>query len=327
MKMLGKPKNSWGWIRIISCAILTGIILWIMLGTLLRNIRKISWIPWNNYQDFSLLEGFELATISLLTIIIAGCLEEQKIKMENERSNQRATEQAAIAQRHVILKQFNEAVQTIIATETPEYKSLRISERIQATLPELDGKSKGEMLHFLFEKGLLTGKESAIDLNGADFSGVDIDTSNFDGICLESADLTKGRMSGVSLIKSRLSDANLSRAIMRFSILREAVLRGSNLHGTMLEGADLEGVDLRGANLEDAFLLNANLKNCIYDNLFVMDSHSVKVDSGSIQGSFPVVLDQAILIDTIMPNGRKVTNDKGKEYLRKKEYLIVVDRL
>ena len=320
MKIFGKPINKWGWVRAASCAVLAGALVWMNLAAVLRNMGGVAWMAWSGYQAFSLLDGVELVIMMLLAVIIAGRLEEQ----ETAESNDRQAEQAIAAHHRGIIKRFHQAVVAVLdAPELPAQTGLRIFELAQAALPELDGKGKGEILHFLFEKGLLTGEKPDVELKGTDFSGVTIHKAHFNGICLEGVDFRNAQMDGAHLGKGRLSGANLSKAFLRHAGLSEAVLTGCNLYGVHLDGANLEGADLRNACLEAAFLRDTNLKNCILNDVPGTDAHSEIVDSGCCQG----ILDQAILIDTILPDGRKVANLKGKEYLRNKEIEALVNRL
>jgi uncharacterized protein YjbI with pentapeptide repeats len=174
-------------------------------------------------------------------------------------------------------------------------------------LPELDGKGKGELLRLLFEKGLLNGANPAVGLRGADFREAAIHKAHLNGISLEGVDLGKARLDGAHMEKSILSGTNLSKAFLRHADLKEGVLPGCDLSGAHLEHANLEGANLNGARLDGAFLSSANLRNCALDSLDV--------------------LEQAILIETILPEGRVATNEKGKEYLRNKEIAVLVDRL
>lgn len=320
MKIFGKPKNKWGWVRVTSCVVLAGALVWMMLAAMLKNMSVVSWMAWSNYQTFSFLDGVELVIMMLLAVIITGRLEEQ----ETAESNDRQAEQAIAAHHRGIIKHFHQAVVAVLdAPELPAQTRLRIFELVQAALPELDGKGKGEILRFLFEKELLTGENPAVELKGTDFSGVTLHKAHLNGIGLEGVDFRNAQMDGAHLGKSRLSGTNLSKAFLRHAGLSEAVLTGCNLYGAHLDGANLEEADLRNACLEAAFLRDTNLKNCILNDVSGTDAHSEIADSGCSQG----IVDQAILIDTILPDGRKVTNPKGKEYLRNKEIEALVNRL
>ena len=333
MKSLEKPKKAWGWVRIAALAVLLGIAAWTLLAAALRSAGAVAWMAWSGYPTFSLLDGLELAMIPLLAALVAGWLEEQAVRTETEHSNRREAERVAAEQQSARYKRFHAAVVAVLAdaahdaahdaADIPGQAGPRIIEITRAALPELDGKRKGEMLLFLFEKGLLSGERPAVDLNGLDFREAALHKAQLMGICLKGVDLRKARMDGAHLAKGRLCGCNLRKAFLRHADLRGAVLTGSDLSGTRLDGANLEGADLREACLEAAFLRNTNLKNCLLTGDPGGDRDTLKGDGKDSLD----LLGPAVLIDTILPDGRKVTNAKGKEYLRNKEIAVLIDRL
>lgn len=313
MRIFRKPETLWGWVRAAGIVLLVAVAAWTALAATLRSVGATPGLAWSGYQTFTFLDGAELAVLPLLAVIIAGWLEEHDLRVRAEHSIHRETEQAAAAQRESILKQLRE---TILAepedrahaqAERPAPHRTGISDTILAALPELDGKGKGELLRLLFEKGLLNGANPAVGLRGADFREAAIHKAHLNGISLEGVDLGKARLDGAHMEKSILSGTNLSKAFLRHADLKEGVLPGCDLSGAHLEHANLEGANLNGARLDGAFLSSANLRNCALDSLDV--------------------LEQAILIETILPEGRVATNEKGKEYLRNKEIAVLVDRL
>ncbi len=313
MRIFRKPETLWGWVRAAGIVLLAAVAVWTALAVILRGVGEIPWLAWSGYQNFSFLNGAELAALPLLAVFIAGWLEEHDLRVQAEHTNHREAEQAAAARRARILKQLREAILAELdekkhpQTEIPAQPRAGISDTILAALPELDGKGKGELLHLLFEKGLLNGANPAVALNGADFGGITMPKAQLNGISMGGIDLRKARLDGAHMEKSILSGANLSKAILRHANLREAALAGSDLSGAHLEHANLEGADLKGARLEGAFLNNASLRNCVMDS--------------------PETLDEAILVETVDPDGRVITNEKGKEHLRNKELAVLVDRL
>jgi hypothetical protein len=329
MKILGKPKNYWGWFRVTGFIIVAGVAAWMIAASVLQSMHDVSWLLWSRYKTFSLMSAFELAILPLLGGILAGWLEDQDEQTKIDQYNQKETERTLIAQRKEIMLRFHEEVLAILAevnhnaAEIPAQARLRISESIQAHLPELDGKGKGEMLHFLFEKGLLSKENPIIELRGMDFGKAILSGFSLGGISLEQVNLSHAKMDGAQLLECQLSGANLKRAFLRNADLRSAGLLGSNLSATQLEDANLEGADLRDTNLKGAFLMKANLKNCLLSTPPVKEPQSPKRE---IEACLEI-LDQAILVDTILPDGRKGTNERGNEYLRKKEMDILINRL
>lgn len=331
MSVFRKPQNKWGWVRIGGLAILAAIIAWTLLATLLRGVGDVSWMVWSGYRAFSLLDGFELAVLPILAVWGAGWLEEQDIKHETEQARHEQAEQAVTANRNAILARLHQAVLPVLpdassgTTEIAAQAYLGIKEMLESLLPELDGKGKGEALLFLFEKDLLSG-DQPVDLKDIDCSGLAAQNAHFNGASLDSINLSGAQLDGAQLVKARLAGANLSKSFLRHADLREAVLIGSDLSSARLEEANLEGADLRNANLEATLFVNANLKNCMLGGSPASDVDLLQTDKNHPQRNMQA-LDQAILVDTISPEGRKVTNGKGKEYLQSKELAIVIDRL
>jgi len=310
MKVFGKPENRWGWVRVTAYVVLVSIVAWSTLAAGLKGIGDISWMAWSGYQAFSLFRGLELALIALLVAFTAGWLEEYALRKNSELTRHREAEHALAAQRKEAVRRLREAIRAVLPAveqtlpEVPVQIQVKLTELVRAVLDELDEKGKGEVLHILFEHKLLAGEKPAVGLQGANFRRAVLPHAHLSGICLDEIDLSNAKMNGAHLARARLSGAVLSRAFLQHADLRGAVLNGANLSGVNLEGANLEGADLRNVCLKDAFLRNTNLEHCALDTL-----------------------DQAILIDTLLPDGRKVTNENGKQYLRDKEFSMLIDKL
>jgi cytochrome c-type biogenesis protein CcmH/NrfF len=135
--------------------------------------------------------------------------------------------------------------------------------RIMATLPELDGQRKGELLRFLVAARLLA-PPAPLDLAGGDFSGsvlggARMGGNQLAGIVLDAADLTRADLAGAELQGSRLVAADLRSCDLRGACLRHADLRRARLQRADLRGADLSQADLDQANLWGADLGGAQL--------------------------------------------------------------------
>ena len=139
--------------------------------------------------------------------------------------------------------------------------------------------------------------------------------------------LTRAKLEGAHLAKTRLAGANLTRAFLRHADLRGAVLTGANLKHANLRDTNMEGADLRNACLEDASFIQANLKDCILSEFPSPVQAASKPGGAGEPACGAGSLDEAILVDAILPDGRKVTNAKGREYLHSKEFGDLVDRL
>lgn len=313
MKIFEKPLYNVGWVRWAGFVVLALVAAWTVMAAVLRGLGDLPWLAWSGYQSFTLLDGIELAVLPLAAGLIAGWLEEQDLKVAREQSRHQENERAAAARQKEILQRVHAEVLELFGGRQPDparvdaLARLKVAEIVQTALPDLNGKGKGEVLHFLYEQGLLDKEKPAAVLDALDFRETVLHHPHLNGIYLAGVDLSRAKLDRAQLAGSRFSGANLSRAFLRHTNLRDADLTGSCLRGAHLEHANLDGADLTGADLDGAFLMHTNLQNC------------------RITGADPLA--QAILIDTIISDGRKMTNEKGKEYLRNKEIAGVIDRL
>ncbi len=164
-----------------------------------------------------------------------------------------------------------------------------------------DGASKGQVLQFLYEAGLVTQESAVLFLSEADLTGVRLNgaflvEAHLAGAHLEhaylehahlewahlgEANLTEARMKRVFLVATYLSRANLTQADLQEAHMVSARLAGANLSeanltrahlewafmgtanlmGASLVGAQLVGCELRGANLAYTDLCGANLQD------------------------------------------------------------------
>ena len=104
-----------------------------------------------------------------------------------------------------------------------------IRARTLAVLPRLDSYRKGHVLGFLFESGLIQGKQPFVTLAGASLEGIE----------------WSGR--GASLVGTNLSQGYLDGANFADADLSGTYLSGAYLSGVNLQGADLSGADLSSA--------------------------------------------------------------------------------
>jgi hypothetical protein len=119
---------------------------------------------------------------------------------------------------------------------------------------EKDGARKGYIVQFLYETGLIKGKEPVVELKGAT-----LHEARLSNVTLIEANLIGANLIGADLSRANLSRANLSRANLSRANLSRANLIGANLIGANLIGADLRGAYLRGADLREAYLIGADL--------------------------------------------------------------------
>jgi len=163
MNIFGRPKNKWGRARLAGAVALAGVILWALAAAVLRGM-PVPWMAWSGYPHFTLVRGLEAAVIPLGVLVLFRWLEEEEFKAETERIRRREHERSAGMRRGEVLQRFRQAVQAVLPggdhslTELPDHDRLAIAGIIRETLPELDGKGKGEMLSFLHARGLLREK-------------------------------------------------------------------------------------------------------------------------------------------------------------------------
>lgn len=164
-----------------------------------------------------------------------------------------------------------------------------------------DGSSKGQVLQFLYESGLITQGPAVFfmseanlrdvwlngaflvesHLAGAHMEGAHLEHAHLEWAHLGEAQLNEAHMRKVFLVAAHLARANLLKADLREAHLVGAKLAGANLKeadltnahlewafmgttnllGACLKGAQMVGTELRGANLAYTDLSDANLED------------------------------------------------------------------
>jgi uncharacterized protein YjbI with pentapeptide repeats len=136
--------------------------------------------------------------------------------------------------------------------------------RTATALRNLDGPSKGILVRFLWEAGLIFRPKPILDLYEVDLSGAVFQNANLYQAYLSPLGLTGANFNG-----AQLQGASLSQSVLIQSHLEHADLACwsrkvcTDLSGSYLMRADLTGTNLRGANLTDAELDGANLSGAI----------------------------------------------------------------
>jgi uncharacterized protein YjbI with pentapeptide repeats len=141
------------------------------------------------------------------------------------------------------------------------------------TLRRLGSERAADVLKFLAEAGLLTGRDGVLaeaDLRGADFTRAPLTSANLKGANLRGAKLSGARLGAADLRETDLRRADLRAANLEDAGLISADLRGAYLSGASLSiatitDADLSGADLRLANLEFADFSGATLKGANFE--------------------------------------------------------------
>lgn len=148
--------------------------------------------------------------------------------------------------------------------------------RTATALRNLDGPSKGILLRFLWEAGLILRPNPILDLYEVDLSGavlqganlyqVYLSPLNLTGANFDDAHLEGAYLNGSVLIQARLEYADLScRSQKVCTELSGAYLMRADLTHANLTDANLMGAELDGANLNRATLAGANLHDALYN--------------------------------------------------------------
>jgi uncharacterized protein YjbI with pentapeptide repeats len=172
-----------------------------------------------------------------------------------------------------------------------------------ATLRRLDGERKVEVVHFLYEAGLVDKRDSRVSLFGADLVGAplkdahlvfaDLEGANLVGANLESADLRDARLGWAHLEGANLEDADFGNANLRMAYLVGANLGGAYLVGTNLEHADLGNARLKGAHFKGAHLRGAHLKGAHLEGAHLEDAKNLNL--GRFIAGLPLQKQKAFL--------------------------------
>ena len=314
MNIFGKPKNIWGKIRLtcVTGFAVSGILIVFHL------IRSLSIIDYAFLRSFSLLELFEFILLFFVGALLSGWMEQKEIRKNASLVELHAKEKM---QQDILLDQFRNQIQEIAASfekntaNITDFNNTTVVNLIRKILPDLNAKTKGMVLSVLYDYKLICDENPAVGFEGISWSGTDITENHLDGINISNVDFQKSCLIGANLERSCFSGCDLRRSVFRNANLKGSNLREANLQNANFSDANLEGTDLRDANLTDTFFKGANLRNCFFGT------------SSLDCTDFSEVLESAILISTILPDGRKITNEKGKQYLRRKEYEMIVDKL
>ncbi len=309
MRILDKAKNRWGWLRLAGIIGAAVVLLWALAAALLRGLGTFPGLAWSGYADFTPARALEWLMVPLAAVAAGGWLEDHEHAAAAELDSQREAERQLAAQREAALRQLHAAVDGALAGlkhgehGLPAPARAQLAQAVQSALAQLDGLGKGEVLSLLHGKKLV--ETPFPELAQADFSGTLLHNAHLNGIHLPGANLAGAKIDGAHLSKCDFTGANLAKAFIQHSDLRGSILAGCNLERSRLIDVDLEGADLSAAGLEGAFFKNAKLKHARVPETFA----------------------QATLIETVLPDGRRVTNPAGKEYLKQKEYADLVDKL
>lgn len=111
--------------------------------------------------------------------------------------------------------------------------------RTLTVLVSLDSEHNRDILQFLREAQLISGRDPIISLNRANLSGANLSGVDLRGVDLSGADLRKADLSSADLSDADLSAAKLKSADLSFAITCSVPLRFSTLCGLLRSSSAL----------------------------------------------------------------------------------------
>jgi uncharacterized protein YjbI with pentapeptide repeats len=148
----------------------------------------------------------------------------------------------------------------------------------------------------------------SMDLEDAEIPGINLSNSTLVRANLSGANLSKADLSGTNLGSSCLENTNLKQANLSGAILSNGSLMGANLTKANLSSADLMACGLANINLTDARVVDTWFGDEV--GLFEANLTNVDLSQANIrlpEGIEDVRIEGAILKNTILPDGTKVT--------------------
>ena len=160
--------------------------------------------------------------------------------------------------------------------------------RTLSVLLSLDGKRKGQLLHFLVEAKLVNFYKHGfptITLNATD-----ADKQDSPIVALNNADLSGAEIGEAIWVEKAFTEVNLSAAKMNKSrflriTFHEANLRNAEMEECWFKECDLSSVDMKGAILKNAQLSQANLTS---SNLSFANLNNANLSEANLTGYDPI---------------------------------------
>jgi hypothetical protein len=238
------PTAGQGLVWAIRCALVLGVLVLIAFAV-----------------DRTLWDWLDLLIVPVVLAVGAYLF----TRAENRRTQRIATQRAQDEALQAYLDYLSERILKEDLRSAKEGTGLRRLTRARTltVLETLGPKSKGRVMQFLAEMGLIQKRkpareklrsykvfkiEAVISLRGADLSDAYLRRANLYAVGLLDVDLSNANLSSANLIAAKLRKADLSRAN-----LSGADLRGADLSYAILVGANLREANLREANLRGAF--------------------------------------------------------------------------
>jgi len=334
-------KSRWKQIRKIAGL---GAFIFLVVQLILAGY-SISWTGFGSYTlangDFvrekTFWDWMELLIIPLVLALGAFFLNrseralEHQIAAERTKEDRRLADERAKLEREIAIDRQREAAlqnyldrmsellleRKLLTTKDTKVRNVaRV--RTLTVLQGLDARRKGQVIKFLYESGLIIGKEKVIvDLSGADLQFVELEETelsganfmdvNLDDSKFHAANLVNACFERASLINVDFEVATLSNASMDFANLLLAKLSNASLDNAFLFGADLGG-----ANLSNAFLVGANLSQAhfvsIPPDIPAANLYQVDLTNADLTGArvaYEQLAEAKSLKGAIMPDGTK----------------------
>jgi uncharacterized protein YjbI with pentapeptide repeats len=244
----------------IALRLLLGVIAVGALGYLIIQGYSAPWTGFGNYtkpdEKFipakTLWDWLQLLIVPLFLAVgawlIDGSRKRSERLLESDRQRQKTLEDYYACITDLLLRG-----QLKGAGASAEARSIART-RTLAALRLLDSGRKAQLLQFVYEAGLIDAG-SAINLNGADFTGALLDEATLiraelRGADFRSASLRNANLQYADLRGSDFSEAALTGAWLQKSRLVQARMINADLTDANLTGADVDQIDLSGATLQ-----------------------------------------------------------------------------
>jgi uncharacterized protein YjbI with pentapeptide repeats len=241
---------------------------------------------WTGFARKTLWDWLQLLIVPAILIGVTFAWSATQTRSDNKREDRRiAADRAAAekARKDATLQAYLDQMSGLMLHEklliSNEGDSVRAVARTVtlAALRRLDAERKTEVVRFLAEAKLLSGRAPQVLLVFADLSNTDLAAAD-----LERADLSTTRLAGALLVAANLKHADLSYTDLSSARLQLAHLAGANLDSAHLTGADLRDADLTGADLEFAYLSNARLAGAHLAGADLEYAHLAGVDLAGV---------------------------------------------
>lgn len=265
--------------------------------------------------DWGVLLGTALIPVVIsASSLVSGFQAQQK----SERQEQAAKTRAEETRQHEVMTNYLNSMTKLMLRDQlriskPTDDVAKVARAITLNAARrLDGESKGQMLKFLHEAGLV-GKCTPTSPIATSVDR-DKDCTNpifyLEAATLEGATVgdTPPPLSGINLDNSTLNRANLPSIVLPFASLSKARLAGSNLSEANLTGV----VAAKAVNLEGVQLQKATLSRAILPGAKVTGGYlrCAKLDHAILKGAD---LSAAQLNNADLDNAKLGLNEDGRE--------------